>query len=492
MKAAFYKRMTALVVLVLALAFTGYGQSAAGESPSVLIAGSTEGKPCYWLNGVRYDLGRYGSANAITVSSSDVYIAGRDEGKPCYWLNGVRYELPVTETWNGNGDGIAVSGSNVYVVGNESNEGFGRPCYWLNGVRYDLGRYGSASAIAVSGSNVYIAGSDGGIEGEPCYWLNGERQALPVTGGYGSAAAIAVSGSDVYIAGSDGGAPCYWLNGKLQALPVTGRYGYAVAIAVSGSDVYIAGSDERVPCYWLNGVRYDLGTYGSANAITVSSSDVYIAGSDGNTPCYWLNGVRQALPIAGKSGSAIAIALGYEALAPQAVQPAQQQEPVIYKVGDRGPAGGWIFYDKGAYSNEWRYLEAAPAETEFTATWGAWRNYINGIGQGIGAGKGNTRTIVGYLRQTGEIGSAAQLCDELIVGDTTKFDDWFLPSMGELDLMYRNLKQKGLGEFSDAIYWSSSQDNSVLSYWKNFGDGSEGSLYGAKNNRYSVRCARAF
>ena len=33
-----------------------------------------------------------------------------------------------------------------------------------------------------------------------------------------------------------------------------------------------------------------------------------------------------------------------------------------YKVGDIGPAGGYIFYDRGYYENGWRYLEAAPAD----------------------------------------------------------------------------------------------------------------------------------
>jgi hypothetical protein len=45
---------------------------------------------------------------------------------------------------------------------------------------------------------------------------------------------------------------------------------------------------------------------------------------------------------------------------------AQQQ----YKIGDTGPAGGIVFYDKGFVSDGWRYLEATPAGTEFTADWG--------------------------------------------------------------------------------------------------------------------------
>ena len=55
---------------------------------------------------------------------------------------------------------------------------------------------------------------------------------------------------------------------------------------------------------------------------------------------------------------------------------------------------------------------------------------------------------------------AAQLCAELNYGG---FNDWFLPSRGELDLMHRNLYQEGIGGFSAVPYWSSSEyyDNKV-------------------------------
>jgi TolB-like protein len=123
-----------------------------------------------------------------------------------------------------------------------------------------------------------------------------------------------------------------------------------------------------------------------------------------------------------------------------------------YKVGDFGPAGGWIFYDKGRITSGWRYLEAAPSETEFTAPWGAYEKTVGGTATGIGTGKRNTEVIVNYLRGIGESGRAAQLCDSLVAEG---YDDWFLPSKDELNLMYTNLKAKGKGEFGNGYYWSS-------------------------------------
>jgi TolB-like protein len=163
-----------------------------------------------------------------------------------------------------------------------------------------------------------------------------------------------------------------------------------------------------------------------------------------------------------------------------------------YKIGDRGPAGGHIFYDKGVFSNGWRYLEAAPVETEFTAEWGAYQRSVSvsgtGTGTAIGTGKQNTRLIVQYLRRISESGRAAQRCDSLVMDN---YNDWFLPSRDELDLMYQNLKRRGLGGFSsDSRYWSSSEGNSVNAWVQYFNDGSQ--YYSSKLNPDSVRAVRAF
>jgi hypothetical protein len=144
----------------------------------------------------------------------------------------------------------------------------------------------------------------------------------------------------------------------------------------------------------------------------------------------------------------------------------------IYKEGvvtrgslnsDIGPAGGYVFYDKGTYSDGWRYLEAAPASNEYSGkVWGGYGTSVGDTGTAIGTGKSNTEKIVAkfgsaepYKRKTDY---AAKLCADLVVTkDGVVYDDWFLPSKDELNLMYLNLQKNKLGGISGAFYWSSSE-----------------------------------
>jgi len=169
-----------------------------------------------------------------------------------------------------------------------------------------------------------------------------------------------------------------------------------------------------------------------------------------------------------------------------------------YRIGDRGPAGGIIFYDKGNTNGGWRYLEAAPVNTEFRAQWGAYEKNVSGTSTEIGSGKRNTQIIIDFLKTAGENGKAAQLCANLNFGG---YNDWFLPSKDELDLIYRNLISRNMGNFRTTtdrtnethIYWSSSQYNSYVSWFQNFNDGYQnyaGNL--GKYDAFSVRPVRAF
>jgi hypothetical protein len=167
----------------------------------------------------------------------------------------------------------------------------------------------------------------------------------------------------------------------------------------------------------------------------------------------------------------------------------------VYKIGDRGPAGGWVFFDKGVFTSGWRYLEVAPNDLG-PIQWGAWDTGLDGINTAIGTGKANTQRIVSKLEERGEDG-ASLLCSALNING---FTGWFLPSKDELDLMYKNLKQKGLGEFGNGLYWSSSQwvwsgNSGFKGAWaQKFSDGSLEGNYMGDNRRasYSIRAIRQF
>jgi TolB-like protein len=165
--------------------------------------------------------------------------------------------------------------------------------------------------------------------------------------------------------------------------------------------------------------------------------------------------------------------------------PAVSAGSKAYKVGDIGPAGGFIFYDKGSNSSGWRYLEAAPVEAEFQAVWSIRGTSVENTQVEIGNGKRNTQFIVDTFKQTsGEWDTAAQKVNELVFGG---FNDWFMPSRAELDQMYGNLKRKNLGEFKNEFYWSSTE-NGGSAYDQNFRDGRMD--YNSKGNKRYVRPIR--
>lgn len=169
-----------------------------------------------------------------------------------------------------------------------------------------------------------------------------------------------------------------------------------------------------------------------------------------------------------------------------------------YKIGDRGPAGGWIFYDKGEYSDGWRYLEAASEDQSNEASWGCCGKSIPGAqGIAIGTGKKNTAAIVKGCRDTN---IAAKIAVAYRGGGKS---DWFLPSREELNLMYVNLHKARIGGFADDLYWSSTEPSHPDEYtdygafgddyadYQRFNDGYP--LSGKKDNDYlRVRAIRAF
>ena len=157
-----------------------------------------------------------------------------------------------------------------------------------------------------------------------------------------------------------------------------------------------------------------------------------------------------------------------------------------YTIGERGPAGGFIFYDRKVSTNGWRYLEASPLDLG-PAQWGAFGAGVENTKVDLGAGRQNTDIVLYVLQNLWESGSAAQLCQAFSYGG---YSDWFLPSRDELNEMYSALKLKGIGGFADDFYWSSSVNTSNYVWVQHFGG--KTLVAGDKNKMYRVRPVRIF
>jgi len=156
-----------------------------------------------------------------------------------------------------------------------------------------------------------------------------------------------------------------------------------------------------------------------------------------------------------------------------------------YILRDTGPAGGYIFYDKGYYSHGWRYLEAAPSDQSTGTEWGCYGVLISGAdGTTVGTGEQNTIDIEAGCATAG---IAADICANLSLGG---YSDWFLPSKDELNQMYVNLKVAGVSGFESDYYWSSSEFDFSLAWDQPFGTGTY--IISSKNINYGVRAIRAF
>lgn len=162
-----------------------------------------------------------------------------------------------------------------------------------------------------------------------------------------------------------------------------------------------------------------------------------------------------------------------------------------YKIGDRGPSDGWIFYENPNYEKDgWRYLEAASYDLG-RSVWSNIEKVVVGVtDRKIGAGKSNTKKII---EQVGHTNSAAKLCDDMsVIYDGKVFDDWFLPSLYELDLLCENLIGNLKTSLKYDYYWSSSEssyDNQAIS--SNF-NGRKSWAGFEKFFKAHVRCVRAF
>jgi len=191
-----------------------------------------------------------------------------------------------------------------------------------------------------------------------------------------------------------------------------------------------------------------------------------------------------------------------------------------YAVGDEGPAGGTIFYvadgkegrplgftvqgysgATGTFpSYKAHYLEAAPANEGSNIKWSDDLTVIanvttfNTIADSkvsqIGNGRKDTRIINDFLNEKGEDLTAAQRCaTKTVTVGTTTFNDWFLPSIGELNELYKAIGEPKVP--TTGYFWSSSQCSNDRAWLQDLDNGFQYNV-NKDNASVSVRAIRAF
>jgi len=83
--------------------------------------------------------------------------------------------------------------------------------------------------------------------------------------------------------------------------------------------------------------------------------------------------------------------------------------------------------------------------------------------------------------------AAARYCDKLV---TAGFDDWYLPNMYELNLVYTNRAAIAGLNTAGTYYWSSTEYSASGTWLQRMTDGNQG-LFN-KNNAVLVRCIRRY
>jgi hypothetical protein len=126
-----------------------------------------------------------------------------------------------------------------------------------------------------------------------------------------------------------------------------------------------------------------------------------------------------ATPADGQGGTAATVTISYISAAKGATN-------------YTGPGGGTVFYDKGSYSNGWRYMEVYYNSGKgicLYVPWGGYGTTTGATSTAIGTGKENTDTIISVLGSGG--GYMAYYCRYSFANNG--YSDWFLPSYSEVD-----------------------------------------------------------
>ena len=163
-----------------------------------------------------------------------------------------------------------------------------------------------------------------------------------------------------------------------------------------------------------------------------------------------------------------------------------------FHIGDLGPARGIVFDLSDSTGKHG--LEAAPVDQSLNSQWGCYGLKTALVtSSSIGTGTANTTQIIDRCNQSGS-GIAAKLANNYVFSG---FADWYLPSIEELNQMFKTIGPRApapltnAGGFSDALYWSSTGDGENAK-GASISNSALFQIYTTTNVQLSVRAIRSF
>ncbi|MCF6130947.1 hypothetical protein [Flavobacterium wongokense] len=153
----------------------------------------------------------------------------------------------------------------------------------------------------------------------------------------------------------------------------------------------------------------------------------------------------------------------------------------VYAIGDTGPSGGLVAYDKGEYTNGWRYIEIATTDLLIEEEWGCDQSSVTASRyDDIGTGYQNTVANIQFHDRLTNYYTNPVICSadnngtlsaKTALGQVLTNSNWFIPSIEELKAIRTNLTPLSLGNFDAGLYWTSSEFDSSKAKCLNFVDG---------------------
>ena len=155
-----------------------------------------------------------------------------------------------------------------------------------------------------------------------------------------------------------------------------------------------------------------------------------------------------------------------------------------FSIGDTA-YGGVIFYLDATGCHG---LVAKATDEPGLYLWSSVYFPVYSLSRGIFAGAHNTKKIIAKTSMQGITCPAATQVSLPYGG----FNDWYLPSIDELDMMFVNLHLQGLGGFANNNYWSSTEYNDSYAWKLDFINGHHDYSIKAYTYFLNVRAVRAF